>query len=136
MSIFSRVPTKPTGSSKKRLTPVNTMSFDFGKIYPVFCKNVMPGDTWKMNLSSFLRTVPLISPVMHRCDLKVDAFFVPYRLIWKSAEEWFACNDTVKRPKLYCETGQYYDQVLGVSSLADYLGLVGTREKILIMISF
>lgn len=122
MSIFSRVPTKPTGSSKKRLTPVNTMSFNFGGIYPVFCKNVMPGDTWKMNIGSFLRTVPLISPVMHRCDLKVDAFFVPYRLIWKSAEEWFACNEAVIRPKLYCATGQTYNSVLGVSSLTDYFG--------------
>mgnify|MGYP003441011297 FL=1 len=87
MSIFSRVPTKPTGSMKKRYTPTNTASFNFGGIYPIFCRNVMPGDTWKMSLSSFVRTVPLISPVMHRNDIKVDAFFVPYRLIWNSAKE-------------------------------------------------
>ena len=124
MSIFSRVPTKPTGSMRKRFKPVNTTSFNFGGIYPILCKNVMPGDSWRMNLSSFVRTVPLISPVMHRNDIKVDAFFVPYRLIWKSSEEWFACNDAIKRPKFFIQAGAnysvFYDPLLGPGSIHDY----------------
>lgn len=128
MSIFNRVPTKPTGSMKKRFSPVNTMSFDFGKIYPILCKNVMPGDSWSMRLSSFLRTMPLISPVMSRNDIKVDAFYVPYRIIWRSAEEWFACNEAVKRPKISVKDAGVYDALFGPGSLVDYLGF-GTPSK-------
>lgn len=131
MSIFSRVPTKPTGSMRKRYTPVNNASFNFGGIYPILCKNVMPGDTWKMNLSSFVRTVPLIAPVMHRNDIKVDAFFVPFRLIWKSAEEWFACNEAVQRPKMYFDGEHYsimYNTFLGPGSLYDYFNF-GTPKQ-------
>lgn len=128
MSIFNRVPTKPTGSMKKRFRPVNTMSFDFGKIYPIFCKNVMPGDSWSMRLSSFLRTMPLICPVMSRNDIKVDAFYVPYRIIWRSAEEWFACNEAIRRPKISVKDPGVYDALFGPGSLVDYLGF-GTPSK-------
>lgn len=120
MSIFSRTPVKPTGMMRKRFTPVNTASFNFGGLYPILCKNVMPGDTWKINLSSFVRTVPLISPVMHRNDIKVDAFYVPYRIIWKSAEDWFACDETVKRPKFGVSNRSLYDRMMGAGSLVDY----------------
>lgn len=126
-NIFNSVPTKSPNRMRNHLTPVNTMSFNFGGIYPIFCKTVLPGDRWSMGVQSFVRTVPLLSPVMSRNDLKIDAFFVPFRLIWKSAEKWHGCDDeTIRRPMIHAyeglNTADVYESLLGESSLNDYLG--------------
>lgn len=95
-------------------------SFDFGYLVPIFCKNVYPGDRWTMSLQSFIRTVPLMSPVMHRNDIKVDSFFVPMRLIWKSAPEFYACKDGVTHPKVYTNTADMYAGLFAPGGLYDY----------------
>ena len=120
MSVFSKVPTPKHSVSNYRLKPVNTMSFDFGGIYPIFCKTVLPTDKWSMVLQSFLRTMPLMSPVLHRNDIKVDAFFVPFRLIWKSAEAWLECDTSIQVPKIYLTHSANFNFMFGPGSLYDY----------------
>lgn len=95
-------------------------SFNFGYLVPIFCKNVYPGDRWSMSLQSFIRTVPLMSPVMHRNDIKVDAFFVPMRLIWKSAPEFYACKDGVTYPKVSTSHPEMYAGLFAPGGLYDY----------------
>ena len=87
MSIFSSVPSTKLPRSTFDLSHEFKCSFDFGKLIPIMTEQVLPGDTWSVSLQQFLRTVPLLSPVMHRNDIKVDAFFVPFRLIWKDYEQ-------------------------------------------------
>lgn len=121
MSVFSQVPVPKHSISNYRLRPVNTMSFNFGGLYPIFCRTVLPGDKWSMNLQSMLRTVPLISPVMHRNDIKVDSFFVPFRLLWKSSDKWFECDTTVSVPQVYVDSSSEYPDIFGPSGIYDYL---------------
>lgn len=137
-NIFNTVPVKSPNRMRNHLTPVNTMSFNFGGIYPIFCKTVLPGDRWSMAVQSFVRTVPLLSPVMSRNDLKIDAFFVPFRLIWKNAPEWHQMTDeTLRRPMMYIDPeeeslgSQIYDQVFGESSLNDYFGFASIPASVL-----
>ena len=129
-NIFNTVPVKSPNRMRNHLTPVNTMSFNFGGIYPIFCKTVLPGDRWSMAVQSFVRTVPLLSPVMSRNDLKIDAFFVPFRLIWKGAPEWHQMLDeTLRRPMMCIKETEDSDVQAGIyeayfeeSSINDYLG--------------
>lgn len=129
-NIFDNVPVRKTGVHRNRLTPCNELSFNWGGLYPIFCKTVLPNDRWSMNLQSFVRSVPLLSPVMHRNDIKVDAFFVPFRLIWESAEIWHAIQDeTVRRPKMKinaslssAQKAALYSLFFDESSVNDYLG--------------
>ena len=129
-NIFNTVPVKSPNRMRNHLTPVNTMSFNFGGIYPIFCKTVLPGDRWSMAVQSFVRTVPLLSPVMSRNDLKIDAFFVPFRLIWKGAPEWHQMLDeTLRRPMMYIKEAEdpdvqaeIYEAYFEESSINDYLG--------------
>ena len=129
-NIFDNVPVRKTGVHRNHLTPCNELSFNWGGLYPIFCKTVLPNDCWSMSLQSFVRSVPLLSPVMHRNDIKVDAFFVPFRLIWDSAEIWHAIQDeTVRRPKMKVKSSltsaqksAIYSMFFDESSVNDYLG--------------
>lgn len=131
MSIFSSVPITKLSRSTFNLDHENKLSFNFGGLYPILCQTVLPGDKMSLGVQSFVRTVPLLSPVMHRNDIKIDSFFVPMRLIWNKTEEWLQCTDpTLKMPQVYISDSITSDPsaeikwniLNGVGSLADYLG--------------
>lgn len=54
-----------------------------GELLPVFCKEVLPGDNFKLKLNSFTRTQPVNSAAYTRIKEYYDWFFVPYRLLWR-----------------------------------------------------
>lgn len=66
--------------SKKRL-----LSAKAGELTPVAVIPTLPKDKFKLNLSHFTRTEPLGAPAYTRINEYVDAFFVPYQLMWKEA---------------------------------------------------
>lgn len=57
----------------------------FGALLPVFCEEVLPGDTWQIKTDSFVRAMPMLAPLMHRVNIYTHFFFVPNRLVW---DEW------------------------------------------------
>lgn len=135
MSIFSSVPITKVSRSTFNLDHENKLSFNFGGLYPILTHTILPGDRASLGLQSFIRTVPLLSPVMHRNDIKVDSFFVPFRLIWPNYEKFLQCEDpTIKMPKLFCTNStlkNQYDSIMGVGSLADYLGFASVPYDVL-----
>lgn len=56
-----------------------------GKLYPVACQEVLPGDTFSLDTSVLARMSTPIFPVMDDCYLDTYHFFVPNRLVW---EHW------------------------------------------------
>ena len=64
------------------LSYTKKMTCDMGKIYPVMCEEVVPGDTWKVGNNIVVRFQPLVAPILHNISVKVHYFFVPYRLLW------------------------------------------------------
>ena len=104
----------------------------------------MPGDKFTVGVESFLRFMPLISPVMHRINLRFYAFFVPNRLItnvflpktssWQSRtwEDFITGgSDGVEYPapellisqRFFAKGGTQYDK--GIARLLNYLGYTG-----------
>jgi hypothetical protein len=63
-------------------------SFDcnLGQLIPVFGDLFLPGDSVKISVEALVRANPLIAPIMHRIDMKVDYFFVPLRIMWPKPE--------------------------------------------------
>ncbi len=53
-----------------------------GEFLPCGVIPTLPGDKFKINLKHFTRTEPLAAPAMTRFTENVDAYFVPYHLIW------------------------------------------------------
>ena len=55
----------------------------FGKLYPVYSRMVMPGDSFKIKPSHFIRFASVISPILNKISISYSVFYVPFRLVWK-----------------------------------------------------
>lgn len=56
-----------------------------GELLPVMVKEVLPGDTFKINLKAFTRTQPVNTAAFARIREYYDFFFVPYDLLWNKS---------------------------------------------------
>lgn len=56
-----------------------------GELLPVMVKEVLPGDSFKINLKSFTRTQPINTAAFARIREYYDFYFVPYDLLWNKA---------------------------------------------------
>lgn len=67
---------------KHNLSNYKLTSGDMGKLIPIGCLEVLPGDTLQHGTSVLLRVSPLVTPVMHPVTVRVHHWFVPHRLVW------------------------------------------------------
>lgn len=101
-------------------------------LVPVFCKEVVPGDTFSGSATFVARTSsPMVRPVMDNFFMDIYFFFVPNRIIDKNWENMFGYNPNgpwvpaspVKVPEVYPEiTNPSGMKDLFSQSLADYFG--------------
>lgn len=105
MSIFNDVFVKKPGRSLFNLSHEKKFTANFGYLYPFLVIDAVPGDTFKLSTEFFVRTAPLIAPVMHRINVKVNYFFVPNRLLW---DEWNDFITGVSQLTSYVEAGASY----------------------------
>lgn len=64
------------------LTRTHITTQDFGRIKPLECRYMVPGDTFNYKVSSFTRLLPMYAPTFGRIDHIQRAFFVPMRTIF------------------------------------------------------
>ena len=77
---FSRVPQADVPrSSFNRSHGYKTTLDAAGVLYPVFCDEVYPGDTFNLNMAGFARLATPIHPLMDNMFLETQFFFVPIR---------------------------------------------------------
>ena len=104
-----------------------------GEITPILCEEILPGDTFSIDVSSMIRAAtPFVSPVYGDLTLSIYAFFAPNRLLWNhwfqfwgQNEEgpWTAKNDYVI-PKGKWPLSHPSVETAGLKgSLGDHLGL-------------
>ena len=74
------------GMSVFDLSYTKLFTCDMGKLIPVMCDEVVPGDIFKIGNQSVIRMQPLVAPVLHEINAYVHYFFVPYRLLWDGWE--------------------------------------------------
>lgn len=90
-----------------------------GYLYPVAGMEVLPGDTFQMATSAFLRFSPLVAPVMTPVTVKIHHWYVPLRLVWDESEDFITGGpDGTSVP-----TPPYFSAPVETGSLADYLGV-------------
>lgn len=63
------------------LSQNQVFSAKVGQLLPIYCDEVNPNESFKISVSSFLRTLPLNTAAYARFTQRVDFFFVPFRLI-------------------------------------------------------
>lgn len=103
------------------------MTMNKGYLYPVFCEEVLPGDTWRVDIKALIRATTMIKPIMNNMWAQIQCFFVPNRLTYKHWEEvmgenkqgpWITNKTTYEVPKLTAPAGGWAEK-----TLADYLGV-------------
>lgn len=68
-----------------------TMDADY--LYPVYCEEVLPGDTVKMNASFFGRLPALLFPILDNMFLDSFFFYVPNRILWDNWHKFLGAQD-------------------------------------------
>ena len=63
-------------------------TFESGRLVPIFCDEVLPGDTFELNWSSVVRMLTPAVPVMDNAFLDIYFFFVPNRLCTYGNQDW------------------------------------------------
>lgn len=63
-------------------------TFNSGFLYPIFTDEVLPGDTFSVNMTGFCRLSTPLKPLMDNAYMSTFFFFVPLRLIWDNFQKF------------------------------------------------
>lgn len=138
MSIFSKVSTPKLKSSNFNLSEEHRLSMNMGDLVPIMCKEVLPGDKFKVSTELSIKLAPLKAPVMHRITAYVHYFFVPTFQINSVFEKFINpkvnSDNSIVLPYLnpfrISTRGQVSNKGQSggfIGSLSDYLGLPVTQ---------
>lgn len=94
INIFRQVPKANLPSTTFNMSHSVKFDGEFGVAYPIFCEEVIAGDTWDIAVDHFARLNPMPAPVMHDFDVRFHWFFVPCRLLWNDFEDWITGGRT------------------------------------------
>lgn len=70
----------------------NLFTTKVGTLTPILCDEVIPGSVVNLRAAVSASLPPLASDTFMRCDLKLEAFFVPYRILYGGFEDWYTSN--------------------------------------------
>lgn len=97
-----------------------------GDLVPIYLDEVLPADTFKININALVRMATPLYPVMDNAYMDFYFFFVPARLLWKHFQNLMGQNDST----FWAETTEYTTPVTTapeggwkVGTLADYFGI-------------
>lgn len=86
---FSQAPSIEAPRSKFDLSHGHKTTMDAGWLVPIFHTEVLPGDTFNLNMTAFARMATPLNPIMDNAYFDSHFFFVPYRLLWANSKKFF-----------------------------------------------
>ena len=129
---FSMAPNISVPRSKFHMPFNHATSFDHGKLIPVDCFEILPGDEFKCDFSALVRMATPIAPIFGNIKAHVHAFFVPMRLVWEHTKEFYGENKTSAgyQQTNYQIPSNTYGAMQDDKALSHYLGkpLTGTTN--------
>ena len=121
---FTMIPKADIPRSSFDCQSTHKTTFDAGYLVPVYVDEMLPGDTFRLNMTAFARLSTPIFPIMDNMHLDSFFFFVPNRLIWSNWQKFMGQQtnpeDSISYvvPQQVSPAGGY-----AVGSLQDYMGL-------------
>lgn len=123
---FSAVPAVQIERSAFDRSHSHKTMFDPDYLIPFYIDEVLPGDTFHMDTTNFIRmSSPLTLPIMDNMYLDTFYFFVPERLLWKNFQKFMGAQDnpadsvSFTKPQIVAPGAGGWT----VGSLSDYFGL-------------
>lgn len=93
-TLFTSVKTPRVPLNRFDLSFDRIGTFKMGKLYPIVCKEMLPGDRFRVRTDSLVRTMPLSSPAFGRLRMYIHYFFVPNRLVWDNWEDFITGGES------------------------------------------
>ncbi|AXH74003.1 MAG: major capsid protein [Microviridae sp.] len=121
---FAMVPSADIPRSSFNIQKALKTTFDGGYLVPVFCEEILPGDTFNVSATMFARLSTPLFPIMDNLHLDSFWFFVPNRLTWGNFRKFMgeqanpADSISFTIPQQVTPAGGY-----AINSLQDYFGL-------------
>lgn len=125
MGVFSKL-NAPSSNVKRNsfdLSFQNNLTMNFGTLYPCMCKEVLPGDTFDIDLAFGLRFMPMPFPIQTKIRCDVHAFYVRDRNIFSGFPDFIGNNNT---SEVMPTIGLAQKAQLKTGLLGDYLGIPTT----------
>ena len=121
---FTMIPKAEIPRSKFDCQSTHKTTFDAGYLVPVYVDEVLPGDTFNLNMTAFARLSTPLYPIMDNMHLESFFFFVPNRLIWTNWQK-FMGQQTNPADSISYVVPQQVSPANGyaIGSLQDYMGL-------------
>lgn len=115
--------------SKFNLSHRKLFDADYYQLIPILYQFCLPGDVMTIGSSIFIRSMPMMAPVMNKSEFDVRYFFVPLRLVADNCEEVITGSKNgrvlsdVPKFKKYVENEMDKSMYVGKNSFFDYLGV-------------
>lgn len=121
---FAMIPRADIPRSQFRIESAHKTTIDGSFLYPIYVDEVLPGDSFNLRMTSFVRLATPTTPVMDNLRAETFWFFVPNRLVWSNWEKFQGeqanPGDSISYviPQIVSPTGGY-----PALSIYDYMGL-------------
>lgn len=124
--MLSHIQTKKPSKNRFDLSYPSKITGNMGVLYPCYLAEVVPGDSFRVDTSQMVRFSPLLAPAYENIDIKLDYFFIPYRLVWDEWKDFITGgedgNDLPSFPR-FPVTQQFRDEFLKKNDLLCYMGV-------------
>ena len=79
---FSMIPRADIPRSTFKMQSQHKTTFSASNLIPIYTQEVLPGDSFNVQMSAFCRLATPLYPIMDNMELESFFFFVPNRLVW------------------------------------------------------
>lgn len=77
---FAMVPKADIPRSSFDIQTTHKTTFDAGYLIPIYVDEILPGDTFNLQMTAFARMATPLFPLMD--NLYMDSFFSLFRIVW------------------------------------------------------
>lgn len=129
---FAMVPASDVPRSVFQRNSTHKTTFNAGNLVPVYCDEVLPGDSFNIDMTTFTRVTPnaFLYPMMDNIFLDCFFFFVPTRLVWSNFRRFMGerTPNTDSSTDFTLPQVSVQPDVNTVGSIYDYFGIPSATQ--------
>ena len=106
------------------LSHYNHLTAKLGKLIPIVCEPMVPGDEFHGSAETYVRQAPMLAPIKGDYEIEVTHYFVPNRLLWKNWQKFITGGQDGQQTPSFPRLRVYNNNCAAykTGTLADYLG--------------